>query len=305
MNAGTLLVGALLGVTQISGQAARGGSQAPPASPAAAATDAATPAQSTPEVFALADRLVAEGRMQDAETLLEALTGDRALRYRSEARFRLGRLRVANGDLRGAIARYRALLDEEPGAVAVRLELARVYALANEEAAARRELRRASAIGLPDEVATAVDRFAGALRSRRRLGATIQVALAPDSNINRATSADEIGTVIGPLVPDRDARAKSGVGLALAGQAFWRGDDLLARLSARGDFYSRSRFNDMSVSAAFGPELRRGGARLRPAAVHARRWFGGSPYSQHYGASLNWLQPLTATSQVEVEASLL
>ena len=286
---------------------------APPAAvqlqPGPAGGEQAPSGLSAAEVFALAERLALQGRMQDAEHLLTGLVQDPSLDYRSEARFRLGRLRAAQGDLKGAIRWYRLLLEEKPDAVAVRLELARTLALADEEPAARRELRRANAIGLPDDVLQAVDRFALALRSRRRLGGAVELAIAPDSNINRATDAEEIGTVLGPLTPDEDAQARSGIGLALAAQGFWRSDNgrspLLVRISGKGDFYSRGRFNDLAVSAAAGPELRRGSTRWRPAVTFTQRWFGGEAYSRHAGASLNWLRPLSRTSQMEVEVTVL
>jgi tetratricopeptide (TPR) repeat protein len=262
---------------------------------------------SAAEVFAAADALVAQGRLADAEILLTGLTHDPSLDYRSEARFRLGRLRAAQSDLAGAIRWYRALLDEKPDAAAVRLELARTYALANDEEAARRELRRVGAAGLPEDVARVVDQFALALRSRRLLGGSIEVDLAPDSNINRASSSGQIDTVLGPLTPDADARATSGVGLTLRAQGFWRSGNgptsMLARLTGQGDLYRKSRFDDVALSAAIGPELRRGDARWRPALLYVRRWFGGHPYSQAMGGTLNWLRVLTPASQIEVEAT--
>jgi len=273
---------------------------APDPAPAASELSAA-------EVFALAEALVAQGRLGDAETLLVGLTRDASLDFRSEARFRLGRLRARQGDLAGAIRWYRALLDEKPDSAAVQLELARTHALAGDEEAARRALRRAGAVGLPEDVARVVDQFALALRSRRRIGGSVELSLAPDSNINRATGADDIDTVFGPLIPDGDATATSGIGASVRAQGFWRSDNggtpILARLSGQGDFYGRGRFNDLAVSLAVGPELRRGSSRWRPAALHTRRWFGGDPYSRYWGGTLNWLRILTPASQIEVEAT--
>ena len=263
-----------------------------------------------PAVFALAERYAGSGRFGDAETLLRGLTRDPDRDYRAEARFRLALLREAQGDRAGAIEWLKALLDEKPGAGRPRLELARLLAAAGDEAGARRELRRAGAAGLPDDVARVVDRFATALRSVRPLGGSFEVAIAPDTNINRATTQERVDTVVAPLDLSRDARATSAIGLSLSGQAFARGDltdrvALLGRVSARADLYGQSRFNDVVLTLAAGPEFTVAGARLRPAAIAQRRWFGGALFSESHGGSANLLKPLDRVSQIEGEITLL
>ncbi|ODU21995.1 MAG: hypothetical protein ABS87_04645 [Sphingomonas sp. SCN 67-18] len=265
---------------------------------------------SAAQVFSLADQYIGAGQPDQAETLYRGLARDPDGDVRAEARFRLATLRESRGDLQGAIDCYRAILDEKPGAQRVRLELARVLALQGDESGARRELRRAGAAGLPEDVARAVDQFALALRSSRPLGASIEIALAPDSNINRATDRDTVDTVIAPLQLDDDARARSGLGVTLSGQAFWRADlsrdaALLSRVSARADLYGAGQFNDVVLSLASGPEFRAAGARWRPAGVYTRRWFGGDHYSDSYGGSINVLKPLNRVSQIEMEATVL
>ncbi|NNM77045.1 DUF560 domain-containing protein [Sphingomonas sp. ID1715] len=263
-----------------------------------------------PDIFALAERYAAAKRLPDAETLLRGLIRDPDPDYRAEARFRLSILREAQGDRRGAIEWLKALLDEKPNAGRPRLELARLLAAEGDEAGARRELRRAGAAGLPDEVARVVDRFATALRSVRPIGGAVEIAIAPDSNINRATTQERVDTVVAPLTLSRDARATSGIGVSLSLQGFARADltddiALLSRASARADLYGKSRFNDVVVTLASGPEFRLGGARLRPAAIAQRRWFGGDLYSESYGGSLNLLKPLDRVSQFEGELTIL
>jgi len=265
---------------------------------------------SAADVFRIAERYAAARRFANAETLLKGLARDPNPDYRAEARFRLSILREAQGDRRGAIEWLKALLDEKPGVARPRLELARLLAATGDEAGARRELRRAGAAGLPDDVARVVDRFATALRSVRPIGGAFEVAIAPDSNINRATTRERVDTVIAPLTLSWDARATAGIGIAVSGQAFARGDItddvmLLSRASMRADLYGKSRFNDVVVTLASGPEFRLGGARVRPAAVAQKRWFGADPFSESYGGSLNVLKPLDRVSQAEGELTIL
>ena len=67
-----------------------------------------------------------------------------------------------------------------------------------------------------------VDRYSAALRAQKPLGASFELAIAPDSNINRATRSDTLGTVLGDFTLNQDAQARSGVGLALRGQVYGR-----------------------------------------------------------------------------------
>ncbi|PZO90441.1 MAG: hypothetical protein DI623_06775 [Sphingomonas sanxanigenens] len=261
-------------------------------------------------VLAIARAYVDSGRISDAETLLRGLTHDPDADARAEARFRLSQLREAQGDRYGAIELLREILDEKPRAQRVRLELARLLAASGDEAGARRELRRVGSAGLPEDVARAVDQFAVALRSNKPFGGSFEIAVAPDSNINRAPDQQTVDTVVAPLQLDRDARARSGIGASLSGQAFARTDlndhvGLLARVSASANLYGESQFNDVIATVAAGPEIRTGRARWRPAVVASKRWFGGDLYSTSYGATLNYLKPLDPMSQIEAEGTVL
>ena len=164
------------------------------------------------------------------------------------------------------------------------------------ESAARREIRQAQAGGLPDDVAITVDQFARALRSTRQWGGSIEVALAPDTNVNRATQARTLDTVIAPLTLSEDARARSGVGLKLAGQALRArielGDSwaLLPRIASAGTLYRAKEFNDISGSALLGVEWRRGRDRLSPSVGRTWRWYGGMPYARTATISMDWLR---------------
>ncbi|MCW2364528.1 MULTISPECIES: surface lipoprotein assembly modifier [Sphingobium] len=257
------------------------------------------------QLFDLADQARVAGRLEDAETIYRALARDPDLKVRSEARFRLGMMLDEQGRQTDAALAFRAILDEEPGATRVRLELARVLAAMGDESRARQQLRQAQANGLPPDVQQVVDRFAAALRSNRRFGGNFELAMAPDSNINRATDAKELDTVIAPLTLDEDAREQSGIGLRLSGQVYARvglgqGLTLVPRLSGDGTFYRASQFNDLSGSALLGLEWQRGRSRLMPSAGVTWRTYGGKAYARTETADLRWTQRIGRRAQSDV-----
>lgn len=264
---------------------------------------------SASQLFVLAEREEAAGRFEQAETLLTALTRDPDIEYRSEARFRLGKFKERRGDPRAALTQYRRLLDEKPDAQRVRLEVARLLAITGDEQGARRELRRAQATGLPEDVARVVDQFAIALRSRRTIGGTFEIAVAPDSNINTATRQQTVETVLADIPLGDDARQRSGLGLSLSGQGYSRiriaGQTVLAQLFGHADLYRQTDLQDMYATLSVGPEFQIGRARVRPAAVATSRRYGGRHYSHSYGATINVMAVTGRTSQLETDLSLI
>src|SRR5690606_32397663 len=91
----------------------------------------------------------------------------------------------------------------------------------------------------------------------------LEVALAPSTNINRATGSDTLGTIIGDFDLSEDAQAQSGLGVSLRGQAYYRHSlgtktDILLRGSASANIYGKSDFNELSGSLQVGPQWRWG-----------------------------------------------
>ncbi len=177
--------------------------------PAQEQTTAATRMEnlSVVEMFSLADRARAANRIDDAIGFYDALMHDPNPDIRAEARFRKGMMLANARRYREAAVAFRSVLDEKPDAARARLELARMLAAIGDERAARRELRQVQASGLPSDVAATVGQFDQILRSRKRVGGSFEVALAPDSNINRATQARLLDTIIAPVTLSDDARA--------------------------------------------------------------------------------------------------
>jgi len=261
------------------------------------------------ELFAAADAAAEAGDLAGAETLLVALTEDPHPELRAEARFRLASVRERRGDLEGAVAALRALLAEQPEAHRARLELSRILALEGKDKEARAELRQVEA-KVPADVARSVRRFSSALTNLKRRGAAIELVAGPDSNINRATSAQYIDTVIAPFRLDRDARGQSAMGVSAGGEAWSRdtvlGATLLTRAGLHADLFpGRGRFDDVQFSLSTGPEFETPFGRIRPAFLHERRWYGGDAYSSGAGGVFNWLAVSKEKDQLQFDGSVI
>ena len=261
------------------------------------------------QLLDLADKLATTGDRAAAERTYRALFDDPSVEVRSEARFRLAMLFVQSQRLSDAAILLREILDEQPRAQRVRLELARVLDLMGDDAGARRALREAQAGGLPPDVARFVDRYSAALRAQKPLGGSIEVAFAPDSNINRATRSDTLGTVLGDFELDEDARERSGLGAALRGQGYARwpvskSTNLFGRISGSADIYRSTKFNDLALAVTAGPEFRSGADRFSIEVGSLWRWYGGRAYSQSTLLGANYFHPMGRTAQLRMTASL-
>lgn len=274
-------------------------------------TNSPSPVSLSPaELFAFAETAVLDGDYDSAQSAYQALAKNPDLEIRTEARFRLAMM-LADKQQRydQAAVLFRAILDEKPDAARVRIELARMQLLLGNLRSAEREFRAAQASGLPPQVEQLVRFYAQSLSATKSFGFNVELAVAPDSNINRATNSDTLGTIIGDFNLSDDARANSGVGLTARGQAFAKTGidkhaDLLVRISASGDFYRKSAFDDYSVVVQAGPTYRSGRDRITFSALAGWRWFGQSPFSFTYGGNAEWDHPLGERAKLSVNAAL-
>jgi hypothetical protein len=261
-----------------------------------------TPAQ----MVKLAELAASRGDLPMASRIYAALERNPDSDIRAEARFRHAKQLLGEKRNRDAALLLRSLVDEKPDAAAARLELAHALDLMGEADAALRELRAVQSGGLPPAVARLVDRYSQALRASRPVGASFEIALAPDSNINRATRSSSLGTVFGDFDIDQQSKAKSGTGLSLHGQAFRRlrlgaGDNsLLFRVSGFADVYRKMDFNDIALDAAGGPELRMGRNQINFELGATQHWFGQKPFMRSARLGAVWARPIGSRMQVRL-----
>ncbi len=248
----------------------------------------------------------------DAETavvLYQALEANPDPEIRAEARFRHGQLLESQHRYKEAALLYRAILDEKPDAQRVRLELAKVYALMGDMPGARRALRQAQAGGLPPEVAQVVDQYAAALRSFKPVNMSLEITLAPSTNVNRATTAKTLDTIIAAFDLSDDARAKSGIGLRIGGQIFGRLPvkpklQLTARISGQTNLYRTSQFDDAVTAGQIGVELQLGKVQLHPQVGRSYRWYGHNLYATTNSFSANATRQLGKRGQLEIQGGV-
>lgn len=263
---------------------------------------------SAAEVFVMADRARELEDVQTAEAAYRALADDPNRDVRAEALFRYGVMLARAGRLGDAALLLRRLIDQRPEAAAARLELAGVLDRLGDREAAYREVRAAQASGLPPAVARLVDRYSDALRAARALGGGLEIAIAPDSNINRSTHSDRLGTIFGDFDIGQDSKAKSGLGLSLRGHAYRRlpgagGANVVIRAGGSADIYRDHRFNDIAVDLSAGAEFQiaRNRASLEFGATN--RWFGQQPFVRSARVAAAWSRPIDPRTQVRLRAS--
>ena len=260
------------------------------------------------QMLNLAEEMIRRGENDHAESILDLLARDPDSDVRNEARSRHARLLLSLGESRKSAALLRRVLDEKPNAIPVRLQLAQLLDKMGDTEGAWRQVRAIHAGGLPPSVARIIDRYSAALRAQRLHGASLEVAIAPDSNINHATRSETLGTIFGDFQIADDAKAKSGTGLSLSGQAFHRlaisGDaKLLFRASGFANLYPHGRFNDVAADLAAGTEFSFGRDQLQLELGATQRWYGQKPYTRSARLAGTFVHPLGSRTLLRVTSS--
>ena len=244
---------------------------------------------------------LAAGEVDDAEFLLDGIApGEGNI---DEIDFLRGSIAMARGDWQAAIARFRAMLARDPSLLRVRLDLALAYFQAGEDGSAAYHFRQAlAAEELPPAVRANALAFLDRIRRRKSWSVTGSLSIAPDTNINEATSAREIDLFGLPATLSEDARQTSGVGLSAGiggGYEARLSQDVRLRTSAhlhtRTYGSGKSAFNEQTLSLRAGPRFLFERFDLRPELTARGRQLGGETYSRAGGVELSgdWLMAPT------------
>ena len=260
------------------------------------------------QLLQLAEQFKRSGQTAKAKEILVLLSGDKDADIRNEARFRHAKVLVAEGQITRAALLLREIIDDRPDAAPVRLELAGLLDKMGDQEGAWRQVRAIHAGGLPPEVARIVDRYSEALRARRLFGASFEIALAPDSNINRATRSDTLGTVLGDFQIADDGKEKTGTGVALNGQAYRRfslgmNSSLLVRVGGFADLFPDKQFNEIAADIGVGPEFNLGRDRLQLEVGATQRWFGQEKFMRSARIAATFSHPLGGLTLIRLNGS--
>jgi tetratricopeptide (TPR) repeat protein len=252
--------------------------------------------------------LIASNRLDDAKRLLEQM--EAAKPDDIETVFLLGAIAVQQNDYDTAISLFRRILVREPNAERVRLELGRAFFLKGDYDNADRQFRFARAGDINDTVKANIDHFLAAINRLRQWTVNFALALAPDSNQNAATSANQVSIFGLPFALGQGVRKQSGIGLAGNIGGEWSpllGDNLKARIGA--DLYrveySGGHFDDMTFSAYGGPQLLFSNWDLSILGTGFKRWFANQDYvsgvggklAADYGITSDWVVGATLGGQ--------
>ena len=261
-----------------------------------AAAQAERPPAPTAEALIEAARVaLAKGELDNAEFLLEGVKpGEGDI---DDLDFLHGSVALRRGDWQAAVARFRAMLARNPDLPRVRLDLALAYFQAGEDRQAAYHFRLALGdVDLPPIVRARAVAFLDQIRRRKSWSVTGSLALAPDSNINAATSARQVALFGLPARLSDDARQTSGVGVSANIQSGYEGrlsEALRFRTAAglRTRTYEASQFNEQFVSLRAGPRFLFSKFDLRPELTTRLRRLGDETYSRAIGVELsgNWL----------------
>ena len=258
---------------------------------AAAAQAPPRPGLSAEILIKAARAALAKGKPDDAEFLLKGVRpGEGNV---DDLDFLHGSIAANRGDWHGAIARFRAMLARNPNLPRVRLDLALAYFQAGEDGNAAYHFRLAlGKKDLPAIVRARALAMLDRIRRRKTWSVTGSVALAPDTNINAATSARHVNLLGFPARLSDDARQTSGVGLRAnvsAGQEIRLAEDLRFRISAglRTRTYREDQFNERVLSARGGPRFLFDKFDLRSEMTLNERRIGGEVYSRSNGLEIS------------------
>lgn len=233
--------------------------------------------------------LVRQGRIDDAANMLQAV--EAANPGNQQVRFLMGLVAMHQGNHRKAIGIFRSILIDHPEAMRVRLELARAFFMVRDYQNADRQFRAVRAGELPDAVKANVDAYLAQIRMAKDWSYSVSVAIAPDTNVNGASTSREVDIYGLPFRLSDDARQKSGIGAAVDASV-----EYAPKIAPNGRLrigaalqrreYDGSQFDDMTLALQAGPRFVFPKWDISMLGTGFRRWYAGEAYASSLGSRM-------------------
>lgn len=248
-----------------------------------------------------AEKLLNSGRFEEALLLLRRVAPSHPQPL--DAYFLLGLSALETADRVVDENERNALLDEaifvlhsilvaHPNFYRARLELARAFFLKGDDELAKEHFERVLADVPNTQAADRINQFLVAIRARRRWDGYFSLAIAPDSNINTATEAQEVDILGFRFRLNKNARRRSGLGavistggeyrLPLNAKTQWRTGIDFTRSDHAGGNYDQT-----IVGLHAGPRFFLSSQTAWSVlATAGKRWIAGNRYSHQFGGRL-------------------
>jgi hypothetical protein len=243
-------------------------------------------------IVRLSKELLDQGKNSEAKSiLLQTRFSDAAIE--TERQFLLARSLVQTGDIYGAIAIFREILDRHPNLARVRFELARAYIATEQWYRADYHLRLAMAgENLPEEARQMMYYLRYVVRQNKNWNAWFNFGVAPDNNINTAAGGEEcVMTMFGLMCRQLPEPEKAiGYNFVVGGNyEFKLSDNWRWKSDANiyTNMYDKSKYDDLYLSASTGPRYVFQSGDVWLAGIGARRWYGWKGYNRSAGAKLD------------------
>lgn len=228
--------------------------------------------------------------------------------------FYYGVAAIETGNLGEAVFALRRVVAVSPGFARARAELGRAWFLLGEDLRARAELERALAGGPPAPLRARIERLLyildrRAARYRTTVSGYLEIGGGHDSNVNSATDAESIDTVVGPGFLVEDAREQADA-FARAAGGLRVSRPLVADLNVFAELDGERRYHDDETGFEVGAAQARGGVVLRGestrttlAARGARVYLGGEPFRDVRGVDAGFRYAASEVRVAEVAAA--
>lgn len=275
--------------------------------PSCAPGGACTTKVTSREMVRIIERMVLDGRFQEARPLLTALAADPSVNF--ERQFLEGYVASQSGDQKTAIRLFRSILQDRPKETRVRLELARALYIDGQPRAADHHFRLAEDAELPEDVRKTVQSVRRAIQNQKSFYGTFELGIAPDTNVNSATSDRSVELFGLPFTLSDSARQRTGIGqtASLSGGAKLKVAPAWAvgvEVQGFATNYVGVSNDDYIGQVTVGPQWTHGPWRLGIAGTATERWYGGKAATRLYGARLTVDRALDSGSQIGLEASV-